>query len=694
VTNWQDALFTPRRVAVVGASASAGKAGALFLRNLTAVEAGFAGEVVAIHPSAREILGRPAYPSLKTVPARVDLAIIVTPPTAVPDIIADCGAAGVPVAIIISGGFAETGPRGVELQREVARIAAAHGVRILGPNCFGVINTVSGLNGSLSIGLPERGGISLLTQSGAYGMAAYSRSVDDGIGFAKIAALGNKIDLNEVELLEFMGRDPETKVIAILLESISDGRRLFEAVAAVVMTKPVVVLKTGRHPDARRAAASHTAALSGDAAVIFAALRQAGAHLVEDGLALLDVAASLDRQPPLRGRNIGIITNSGGVGVELTDLLESRGLAVPALSSKLQTTIASQLPPQGSAINPIDVTTDWQRFAAMYGFTVEALMASDEVDAVVPILLQRSALMPEVSDAIIAATEQARERGSLKPIHVCWMAPRAADANREKLQAAKVPCHAWSAATAAVLAATVSRQPRPPAHVLAWKSIPLPEAVNHAGWVASAAAFSLLQQAGFPVARWAIVTDPAGAAAAAAKMQFPVVLKAERPKLTHKSDAGAVRLGLIDGAAVAEAFEDFSRRLGAGPALLQRQAGPGAELILGARRDPLFGPIVMAGLGGVWTEILDDVALRLAPIEAEEAWTMLDELKGQKVLSGFRGGRPIDVAGFARLIADLSQWFCAAMWLDELDLNPIIAHGDEFTIVDVRMRVVDSSTTA
>ena len=694
MTDWQDALFTPRRVAVVGASASAGKAGALFLRNLTAVEAGFAGEVVAIHPSAREILGCPAYPSLKTVPARVDLAIIVTPPTAVPDIIADCGAAGVPVAIVISGGFAETGPRGVELQREVARIAAAHGVRILGPNCFGVINTVSGLNGSLSIGLPGRGGISLLTQSGAYGMAAYSRSVDDGIGFAKIAALGNKIDLNEVELLEFMGRDPETKVVAMLLESISDGRRLFEAVAAVAMRKPVVVLKTGRHPDAQRAAASHTAALSGDAAVIFAALRQAGAHLVEDGLALLDVAASLDRQPPLRGRNIGIITNSGGAGVELTDLLELRGLAVPALSPGLQATIASQLPPQGSAINPIDVTTDWQRFAAMYGFTVEALMASDEVDAVVPILLQRSALMPEVSDAIIAATERARKRGSLKPIHVCWVAPRAADANREKLQAAKVPCHAWSAATAAVLAATVSRPPRPPAHVSAWEPIPLPEAVNHAGWVTSAAAFSLLQQAGFPVARWAVVTDPAGAAAAAAKMQFPVVLKAERPKLTHKSDAGAVRLGLTDGAAVAEAFEDFSRRLGAGPALLQRQAGPGAELILGARRDPLFGPIVMAGLGGVWTEILDDVALRLAPIEAEEARTMLDELKGQKVLSGFRGCPPIDVAGFARLIADLSQWFCAAIWLDELDLNPIIAHGDEFTIVDVRMRVVDSSTTA
>ncbi|WP_036258214.1 acetate--CoA ligase family protein [Methylocapsa aurea] len=691
MTDWQDALFAPRRVAVVGASASPRKAGALFLRNLTALEAGFEGEVVAIHPSASELLGCPAYPSLAAVPGPVDLAIVVTPPAAVPNVIADCGAAGVPVAIVISGGFAETGRRGVELQREVAGMAAARGVRILGPNCFGVINTACGLNGSLSIGLPSRGGISLLTQSGAYGMAAYGRSTDDGTGFAKIVALGNKLDLDDVELLEFLGRDPETRVVAMLLESISDGRGLFEAAAAVATRKPIVALKTGRHPDAQRAAASHTAALSGDAAVIFAALRQAGVHLVEDGLALLDVAASLDRQPPLRGRNIGIVTNSGGTGVELTDLLESKGLAVPALSPGLQAKIASQLPPQGSAVNPIDVATDWERFAAMYEFAVEALMTSEEVDAVVPVLLQRSALMPEVGDVVIAASARARERGSLKPIHVCWVAPRSADANRKKLQAAGVPCHAWPGATATILAGAVSRPLRPLARLSAREPILQPAAVDDAGWLTSAAAFSLLQQSGFPVARWMVVTDPAAAAAAAAKMQFPVVLKAERPKLAHKSDAGAVRLGLTDGAAVAEAFEDFSRRLGAGPALLQRQEGPGVELILGARRDPLFGPIVMAGLGGVWTEVLDDVALRLAPIDADEARTMLDELKGHKVLAGFRGRPPIDLIRFARLIGDLSQWFCAAAWLSELDLNPIIANGDDFTIVDARMRVVNSS---
>lgn len=689
---WQDALFSPRRAAVVGASASPGKAGALFLRNLTAVEAGFAGEVIAIHPSASEILGCRAYPNLRAVPEPVDLAIVLTPPAAVPDVIADCGAAGVPVVIVISGGFAETGPRGVALQREVADIAAAHGVRILGPNCFGVVNTSSGLNGSLSIGLPGRGGVSLLTQSGAYGMAAYSRSTDDGIGFAKIVAFGNKIDLDEVELLEFLGRDPETRVIAMLLESISDGRRLFEATTAAAMRKPVVALKTGRHPAAQRAAASHTAALSSDAAVFIAALRQAGAHIVDDGLTLLDVAASLDRQPRLQGRKIGIITNSGGTGVELTDLLESKGLAVPALSAGLQATIASQLPPHGSSVNPIDVTTDWQRFAAMYEFAVEALMTSDEVDAVVPILLQRSALMPEVSDAVIAASTRALQRGSLKPIHVCWVAPRTADANRKKLQAAGVPCHAWPGATATILAATVARTLRPPAQLSARELIPRPAAVDQAGWLTSAAAFSLLQQAGFPVARWLVVAD--AAAAAAAQLQFPVVLKAERPKLSHKSDAGAVRLGLTDGAAVAEAFDDFHRRLGVGSALLQAQARPGVELIFGARRDPLFGPIVMAGLGGVWTEVLDDVALRLAPIDAEEARTMLDELKGRKLLAEFRGRPAIDLMRFAGLIADLSQWFCVAAWLAELDLNPIIADGGDFTIVDVRMRVVESSTIA
>ncbi len=518
-------------------------------------------------------------------------------------------------------------------------------------------------------------------------MAAYSRSTDDAIGFAKIVALGNKADVDEVELLEFLGRDPETKVVALLLESISDGRRLFETVAAITPKKPVVALKTGRHPDAQRAAASHTAALSGDSAVAFAALRQAGVHLVEDGLALLDVAASLDRQPPLRGRNIAIITNSGGTGVELTDLLEAKGLAVPALSSALQATIGSVLPPQGSPVNPIDVTTDWSRFAAMYGETIATLMNSDEVDAVVPILLQRSALMPEVGDAVIAAHDEARRRGSTKPIHVCWVAPRAADANRKKLLEAGIPCHPWPAATAAILAATSTQPRRRQAPLMARASIPVPSSIGTDGWASSATVFSLLQEAGFPVAPFMIVSSPEDAAARAEKLRFPVVLKAERAGLTHKSDAAAVRLGLANATAVDEAFEDFERRLGLGPALVQQQAAPGLEIVFGARRDKSFGPVVMAGLGGVWIEALNDVALRVAPIDESEAQTMLQELKGRKLLTGFRGRAPIDLTHLGRLIADLSQWFVAANWLEEIDINPIIANGESFAIVDARMRV-------
>lgn len=684
MTCWQDALFAPRRVAVVGASATAGKAGALFMRNLTSAEAAFQGEVVAIHPSAEEILNRPAYPSLVAAPGPIDLAIVVTPPGATPGVIAACGAAGIPVAVVITGGFAEIGAEGAALQHEVALAARAAHVRVVGPNCFGVVNTASGLNGSLSIGLPARGGVSLITQSGAYGMAAYTRSIDDGVGFAKIIALGNKIDVDEVDMLAFLGQDPETRVVAMLLESISDGRRLFETIAQVAERKPVVALKTGRHPDAQRAAASHTAALAGDAAVAFAALRQAGAHLVEDGLSLLDVAAALDRQPPLRGRNIGIITNSGGVGVELTDLLAAKGLSTPALSPALQATIKSVLPPGGSAVNPIDVTTDWQRFATMYGAAVDALMNSDEVDAVTAVLLQRSALTPEVADAIIAATRRARSSGSTKPIHVCWVAPRAADANRQRLLAAGIPCHPWPAATAATLALTAARvahrraPPPPPA--------PPPQSIDATGWLGAAEAFSLLQTAGFPVAPWAVAARADHAAAAAEDLGFPVVLKAERSGLVHKSDAGAVRIGLSSAAAVAEAFEAFVAAFGEGPALVQKQMAPGIELVVGARRDPSFGPVVMAGLGGVWIEALNDVALRVAPIGVGEARTMLDELKGAKLLTGFRGRPPLDLTRLAQLIADLSLWFSAATWLEELDLNPIIATRDSFVIVDARMR--------
>jgi acyl-CoA synthetase (NDP forming) len=613
VKNWSRALFAPRCVALVGASATPGKLGYLFMQNLLAEQAGFQGDIVAVHPKLTEILGRPAHASLTAVPGRVDLAVIVAPPGEVPSIIEDCAAAGVAVAVVISGGFAEAGPAGRALEARIIASARAGGVRLIGPNCFGVISTATGLNGSLAMGMPARGGIALFTQSGAYGMAAFTRSQEDLIGFSKVVACGNKADLDETDLLRAFGDDPETRVIAMLLESIGDGRRFFEAACEIAPRKPIVVLKTGRGEAGRRAAASHTAALATDTAVTLAALRQAGVHVVEDGLTLLDLAAALDRQPPLIGRRIAVITNSGGTGVELTDLMEASGLEVPQLSQALQSEIQPVLPAYGSAVNPIDVTTEWRRFPDMYGVSLAALLASDEVDAVMPVLLQRSATAAEVTDRVITEVAAAKSRGSTKPVHVCWVAPEAAEENRRRLLGAGIPCHHWPARAAHLLAST-TRIEVTPRHAAIGQSVPRPSSAPlGGGWLSSDAAFGLLVDAGLPVTAWRLARSHTEAMAAARELGMPVVLKAERSDLIHKSDNDGVRLGLKSLAGVGEAYDDVANRLASPTVLLQRQAMPGIELVLGARRDANFGPVIMAGLGGIWVEALGVVAQRLAP---------------------------------------------------------------------------------
>jgi acyl-CoA synthetase (NDP forming) len=685
MTTWDQALFAPSRVALVGASATPGKLGHLFMQNLIAPQSGFKGEVVAVHPKLTEILDRPAYSSLAAVPGGADLAVIVAPPGEVPGIMEDCAVARVSVAVIISGGFAETGAEGRLLEESIVATARAAHVRLIGPNCFGVISASAGLNASLGMGMPSRGGIALYTQSGAYGMAAFTRSQEDFIGFSRVVACGNKADLDETDMLRAFGDDPETRVIAMLLESISDGRRFFEAAREIAPRKPTVVLKTGRGEAGRRAAASHTAALATDTAVSLAALRQAGVHVVEDGLTLLDLAAAIDRQPPLVGRRIAIITNSGGTGVEIADLIEARGLQVPRLSEALQSAIRPVLPAYGSAANPIDVTTNWRRFPEMYGTSLEALLSSDEVDAVVPVLLQRSALMPEVADRVIEGVKAARDRGSKKPVHVCWVAPEAAAENRRRLLVAGIPCHAWPARTAHILALTAQAGGRTE-RMEDGRSIARPPVAGQGGWLPSDLAFNLLAEFGLPVAPWRLAMSRAEAITAAEALGLPVVLKAERAGLIHKSDSGGVRLGLATLAAVGEAYDDVAARLESPEVLLQRQARPGVELILGMHRDVDFGPVVMAGLGGIWVEALDDVALRLAPFNDAEALSMLDELKGRSLLMGCRGQPAVDLPALAHLIAELSKWIAGAPWLEELDANPVIANADGFIIVDVRMR--------
>src|SRR5580658_296487 len=444
------AVFEPRRVALVGASDRAGSVGRLLWDNL----ADFPGDVLPVGPAAT-VGGRPCYPHLRAVPGPVDLVVIATPAATVPEIITASAARKVSAVVVLSAGFAETGPAGARLQAEAVAAARAGGVRLVGPNCFGVQNADLPLNASISAGPPRGGGgISIVTQSGSYGMAVHALGRDEGLRVAKVFAAGNKADITDAELLGYLRQDPATRVICLLLESITDARGFYQQACLTTPVKPVIAVVHGRTGAGQRAAVSLTEAPATDDAVRDAALRQAGVARVRTGLQALDAARALSGQPLPRGRRIAVVTNSGGTGVELTDLLADEGLEVPELSGPLQDELRALLPSYASARNPVDMTPAWRLFTTLYPAAIDLLARSGEIDVVVPVLLQRSASQ-EVAAAVRDAVARLRADRVPVPVYPCWVAPRAADAHASVLQEAGVPCFPWPERTARAVGVAV-----------------------------------------------------------------------------------------------------------------------------------------------------------------------------------------------------------------------------------------------
>jgi acetate---CoA ligase (ADP-forming) len=679
-----DAVFTPRRVAVVGASDRPGKMGTTFMHNL----AGFPGEVIPVTTAKETVEGRKAYASLRDIPGRVDLAVVVVPAPEVREVMTDAAAAGVGAAIVISGGFAETGPAGAALQAATVEAARAGGVRLVGPNCFGVQNCNAGLNASMATGSPPAGGdIALVTQSGAYGMAIYTLGLDQDLRFSKVCATGNQADIGEAEVLAYLGADDESTVLCFFVESLADGRAFYERARGITPRKPIVVAKTGRTKAGARAAVSHTAALAGDARLWEAAFRQAGVVMARSGLEMMDAAKALDWQPVPSGPRVGIVTNSGGTGVELADLLADEGLEVPELSPGLQDRLAEVLPAYASPRNPVDMTPSWARFAALYPLCLEALARSGEVDMVVLVLLQRSALDPAVAQAVLASARRLAD-GPKVPVYVCWVAPRAAQPNADLLQSARLPCFEWPERTARALGHAYrygrsragTRPPPPPAQRPAGLAPLAP------GLVPPDAAAAVAEAFGIEVAPSALCDGEEEAVAVATRLGYPVVAKIGGRSFVHKSEVGGVRLGLSDEAAVRAAARDLLRLDPDGRVLIQAQRA-GEEVIIGGLRDPQAGPVVMVGLGGVLVEVLADVVFRMAPIDAEEAAAALRSLRGYPVLAGARGRPEVDMDALARTLASASRLLVAVGEISELDLNPVLASSDGATVVDVRILV-------
>ena len=670
---------------------------------------------------AGHVGGQVTYPTLRDIPGEVDLAVVATPAATVPGIVRDAADKGVAAVVVLSAGFAETGGEGARLQDETLAAARAGGVRLVGPNCFGVQNADLPLNASIAAGAPRGGGgVTIVTQSGSYGMAVHALGQDEGLRVAKVLAAGNKADITDAELLAYLRQDPDTSVICLLLESITDARGFFTEACLTTPRKPVVAVVGGRSSAGQRAATSHTAALATDDAARDAALRQAGVVRVRTGLQVLDAARALSGQPVPRGPRVAVVTNSGGTGVELTDLLADEGLVVPELSEPLQKELRAIMPGYASARNPVDMTPAWKLFTAVYPGAIELLARSGEVDVVVPVLLQRSA-SAEVAGAVRDAVARLRADSVPVPVYVCWVAPRAADEHARVLNEAGIPCFPWPERTAQVVGVAVRcgaglrpadvlpgtgnqapgsgagapedlrepedlRAPQRRAHALRTpRPLPLPAPAPN-GFLPSAAARDLLVASGIPVIGTVRCRSAASAAAAADHLGYPVVAKVDHPDLVHKSDAGGVRLGLGSGAEVTEAATELLS-LAEGAGVLVQHQHAGVELLVGGVRDPEFGAMVVAGFGGVLVEARRDVQLAVAPVTIQQARAMLSSLRGAALFRGLRGSPPVDLGFVADIIVAVANLMLAHPQLAELDLNPVLAGPRGCVAVDWRIRI-------
>jgi acetyl coenzyme A synthetase (ADP forming)-like protein len=686
------AFFAPRSVAVIGASRDPSKVGGSVLANLKA--AGFAGRVMPVNPGASTVQGLPAVPSVGDLEEAVDLVVIAVPAAHVLSTLKECVAQGVPGAVVISAGFREIGGEGQAREAELRAWLRDQPIRVLGPNCLGWIRPGHKLNVTFAPGMPRPGHVAFISHSGALAVAILDWSRERPMGFSLFASLGNQADLTETDVLAAVAEDPETQVIVAYLEGVADGRRFFESLTILTPTKPVVVLKAGRSVEAARAVTSHTGALAGSDRAFDAAVKQAGAVRVHSVEALFDLAHALERQPVPKGRRLAVVTNGGGLGIVATDAARDAGLVVSPLGPDIEARLRAVLPPTASVANPVDLVGDAD--AARFHNVLHALGGALVVDATVVLLTAQAATdSATVARAIASAT-----RGWTIPVVAAFVGGTRVAPGAAALEEAGIPSYPFPERAVAALGGMTrvgeARRERP-AEAPATAS---PDDVRrhlHALREARSERVGLLdlQPAlaayGIRVAPARLATTAEDAAAAAAQIGFPIALKIVSPDITHKTDVGGVRLGLVSAAEVAEAARamlDRARRerpqAHITGVLLQPMVSRSRELLLGVVRDPQFGPMVVVGLGGIYVEVLNDTSARLAPVTQAEAREMLEELRTAPLLHGVRGEPPVDLPALAETISRFSSLAVDLSDLAEIELNPLMAGPDGVVAVDAR----------
>ncbi len=692
-----DMFFNPTSVAVIGASATPGKLGYDVLSNLKSSE--FRGPIYPINPRGGEILGLKAYSSVLDVPGPVDMVVIVVPAALVPAVLEESGKKGARGAVVITAGFKEAGAEGAKGERRLLEIAEQYGMRLIGPNCLGYIDTFVPLNASFAKAAPEQGSIAFMSQSGALCAAILDYAVAEHIGFSSFVSLGNKADVDEVSLMQAWAGDDNTNVIIAYIEGLGDGQEFIRVARETARRKPVVAVKSGRTASGSKAVSSHTGSLAGSDAAYDAAFAQAGVLRADSVQELFDFSTAFAYQPALKGNRIAIVTNAGGPGVMATDALERQGLVLAALQPDTEKALAGVLPAAANIHNPVDVLGD--AAPDRYGKALDIVLADPGVDGVLVIATPQSNTdMPGTAEALVS-----KAKGCVKPILACWMGKKDAQAGIDILSVNRVPNYPFPERAVGALGAMYK--------YYAWLQQP-EEAVtqfevdkdavrrlfaevraDNRNTIGDTEAKAILKAYGITTPKSDVAPTPEDAVRLAREIGYPVVMKIASPDILHKSEAGGIIVGVQSDDEARQAFGTLVERAKKYKAdaviwgaQVQEMVQNAREIIIGMNRDPQFGPLVMFGLGGIYVEVLKDVTFRVAPMSGYQAERMIEAIRSYPLLRGVRGQAPADVAAISDTIQRVAQLVTDFPEIAELDINPLLVREQGQGAVAVDMRLI------
>jgi len=691
-----DAIFNPNSIAVIGASAEEKKVGHAVLKNLLQ---GFVGKIYPINPSKNEILSLPCYPSVSVVPDKIDLAIIVIPAKAVADALRDCSKAGVKGVVVITAGFKEVGGDGVDREKEIISIVRNSGMRMVGPNCLGVMNTKIKMNASFAAEMPPEGRVAFFSQSGALGVAIIDWALENNFGFSKFVSFGNKADLNETDFLEYFAKDPDTDVILGYIEDIVDGKKFLNIAKEVTKIKPVILIKSGATEAGARAASSHTGALAGSDRAFTEAFRKTGIIRVNGIQELFDTAEMFLSKKYPKDKRLLIITNAGGPGIIAADTADKLGIKLDPMSRASIDKIAEKLPSSASLYNPVDVIGD--ATSERYKVVLEQAIKDELIQGICVVLTPQAMTdVDNVADVVISSSKKTD-----KPIFTTFIGGQRIKNAIKKLKENKIPnftdpsvaINAYSKLINFVELKNRKISESSPLPILQENILRVEKIIkkmqeNEISEIGGEEALEILSLYGFTFPERALAKTPMEAVAIAERIGYPVVMKISSPHILHKTDVGGVKLNLNNEKAVYNAFIEITTNVKRfmpdafieGVMVYEMVTG-GKEVILGVSFDRTFGHMIMFGLGGIYVEVLKDVSFRIVPVTEEEAFDMINEIKGSRILDGVRGEKPYDKKDIANRLRSLSRLVEDFPIIKEVDINPYLVMNNGGIGLDARI---------